>query len=255
MKKLISAPTLITVIVLSTAWAGWKLLGQRPRRPVAGSFHRSKVNSFGHTRGIVQVNLMRRLMAEQIRSTPPAPDPGAGQGHLMPSQDHPLLGRRAPAFTLKDARGMTWNLGEEVSKGPVVIVFYLGSTCTACVAHLVELDVAISRFDERGARVLAVSGDSPEFSMERIRKFGGFRIPLLSDPDHAISSAYGAWKPIPGGDEGDGEALHGSFVVERDGLIRWAYLGNRPFDDIEAILTELAKALPVRISSKPTSVR
>ncbi len=164
MKKLISASALITVIVLSTAWAGWKLLGQRPRRPVAGSFHRSKVDSFGHTRGIVQVDLMRRMMAEQDRSTPPAPEPGAGHGHLVPSQDHPLLGRRAPAFTLKDARGMTWDLGEEVSKGPVVIVFYLGSTCMACVAHLVELDVAISRFDERGARVLAVSGDSPEFS-------------------------------------------------------------------------------------------
>ena len=64
----------------------------------------------------------------------------------VPSQDHPLLGRPAPALVLNDVWGKTWTLSEEVRKGPVVIVFYLGSTCMACVTHLTELDVAISRF-------------------------------------------------------------------------------------------------------------
>ena len=68
-----------------------------------------------------------------------------------------------------------------------MVVFYLGSTCMACVTHLIELDVALPRFRARGARVLAVSGDTPEFSLERMRKYRGFQIPLLSDPDHAAS--------------------------------------------------------------------
>jgi peroxiredoxin len=244
MKKLVSVSALIAVIVLSTAWTGWKLYGQRPARPVAGLFHQSKVDGLGHTRGIVQVDLMRQIMADQVRSTPPAIVTGGELGHHVPSQDHPLLDRPAPALVLKDARGRTWKLNEAVSQGPLVVVFYLGSTCMACVAHLVELDVALSRFRERGASVLAVSGDSPEFSMERMRQFGGFQIPLLSDPDHAIASAYGVWKAIPGGEKDDGEALHGTFIVDREGLVRWAHIGDRPFADIEALLTELAKTRP-----------
>jgi peroxiredoxin len=244
MKKLVSVSALIAVIALSTAWTGWKLCGQRHARPIAGSFHRSKVDGNGHTRGVVQVDLMRQIMADQVRSTPPAIVTGGKPEHQVPSQGHPLLDHSAPDFVLKDARGKTWKLGVAVSEGPVVVVFYLGSTCMACVAHLVELDVALSRFRDRGARVLAISADSPEFSMERMRQFGGFQIPLLSDRDHAVSSAYGVWKAVPGGEKDDGEALHGTFIVDREGLVRWAHVGNRPFDDIEALLTELAKTRP-----------
>ena len=59
-------------------------------------------------------------------------------------------------------------------------------------------------------------------------------------PTTTVASAYGVWKANPGGDKDDGEALHGTFIVDRDGLVRWAYVGDRPFTDIEAILTELA---------------
>ena len=61
----------------------------------------------------------------------------------------------------------------------------------------------------------------------------------MSDPGHAVSFAYGVWKPVPGGDKDEGEALHGTFIVDRDGLVRWAYVGNRPCTDIEALLSEL----------------
>jgi peroxiredoxin len=251
MKKLVSLSALIAVIALSTAWTGWKLYGQRPARPVAGSFHRSKVDGLGHTRGIVQVDLMRKIMADQSRSNPPA----AVLEHHVPSQQHPLLDHPAPAFVLKDAPGKTWKLGEAASEGPVVVVFYLGSTCIACMTHLVELDGALSRFRDRGARVLAISGDLPEFSMDRMRQFGGFHIPLLSDLDHVVASAYGVWKPIPGGEKDDGEALHGTFVIDRDGLVRWAYVGNRPFTDIESLLTELEGMRSVTAPGHRSAVR
>jgi peroxiredoxin len=242
MKKVICASALIAVIVFSVAWTGLKLHGQHARRPVTGTIHRSKVDASGHTRGIVQVDLMRQIMADKARSTTLAIGPGEAAGHHVPSQDHPLLGHQAPALMLKDVRGKSWNLGTEVRNGPIVVVFYLGSTCMACVTHLTELDVAMAKFRQRGARVLAVSGDTPEFSLERIRKYGDFQIPLLSDPNHAVSFAFDVWKPVPGGDKGEGEALHGTFIVDRDGLVRWAFVGNRPFTDIEALLSELDSA-------------
>jgi peroxiredoxin len=239
MKKLMQSSALIAVIAACAGWAGWKLQEHRSSRPAPGLFHRSRVDRFGHTRGIVQVDLMRQIMAEQVRSAHPAGVAEAQNGNHVPSLDHPLLNHPAPAFVLADAWGKTRDLSAEVRAGPVVVIFYLGSTCMACVTHLTEIDVAISRFNTRGVRVLAVSGDTPEFSLERIRKYGDFQIALLSDAGRATASAYGVWNANPNGGKDGGEARHGTFIVDRDGLVRWAYVGDRPFTDIEAILTEL----------------
>ena len=107
--------------------------------------------------------------------------------HRVPSQSHPLIGRPAPAFELKDSTGKTWQAQDPIAREPVVVVFYLGQTCMACVTHLVELEFAISQFHARGARVLCISADSPETSRQRLNRFGDFRLPLLSDPDHATA--------------------------------------------------------------------
>ena len=156
MKKLAYASALIVVIALSAAWTGLMVYRQRPALPVAGLLHRSTVDPTvdraGHTRGIVQVDLMRQIMADRARSVPSAAEPGDKAGHCVPSQAHPLLGRPAPALVLEDAKGKTRDLGAQVSNGPVVVVFYLGSTCVACVTHLVELERAMPRFRERVRR-------------------------------------------------------------------------------------------------------
>ena len=104
MTKLIHAATLIGVIALSAGWAGWKLHVNRSQRPVAGLIRRSTVDRSGHTRGIVQVDLMRQIMADRARSAPPA-IVAATDWPPVPSQDHPLLGRPAPALVLKDSWG------------------------------------------------------------------------------------------------------------------------------------------------------
>ncbi len=156
MKKRAYASALIAVIALSAAWTGLMLYRQRPALPVAGLLHRSTVDPTvdrgGHSRGIVQVNLLRQIMADRARAVPAEPE----TGHKVATQSHPLLDHPAPPVVLNDAWGKTWNLHEEARGGPVVVVFYLGSTCMACVTHLTELDVAMARFT-RAAR--AGAGD------------------------------------------------------------------------------------------------
>ncbi len=244
-KKLLVAFALIAVAVGSVAWTGLMLYGQRPARPLAGLLHRTTVDPTvdrgGHSRGQIQVDLMRQIMADRARAVPAPAEQGDSAKHRVPSQSHPLLGRLAPPFELRDSRGKTWNSQEAVAREPVILVFYLGQSCMACVTHLVELDFAISRFRDRGARVLAISADSPEASRQRLDRFGDFRVPLLSDTDHATALAYGAWKPLPGAEKDDGEPLHGTFIIDRDGLVRWAYVGDSPFRDIDALLVELAQ--------------
>lgn len=241
MNKSVSVSALIAVIALSAARTGWMVYRQRPVYPVAGALHRTTVDPTvdrgGHSRGIVQVNLMRQIIADRARAVPA--EPGDGDGHCVSSQPHPRLGRLAPPFELKDSRGRTWKAREPIASEPTILVFYLGQTCMACVTHLVELDGAIARFRDRGARVLAISADPPEVSCKRLDRFGDFEVPLLSDPDHTTARAYGAWKPLPGGDREDGEPLHGTFVIDRDGRVRWAHVGERPFTDKETLVAEV----------------
>ena len=180
MRKRIIAAGLIAVIVLSAAWAGITIDGQRPRRPVAGSFHRSKVDAAGHTRGIVQVDLMRRIMADRARSAPPAPG-RAIPPDSVPSQAHPLLGRPAPPSCCRTPTARPATCATRSPDGPVVVVFYLGSTCMACVTHLVELDAALPRFRERGAACGPSAPTRPSSRAAR-RRFGELAIPSLERP-------------------------------------------------------------------------
>jgi mycoredoxin-dependent peroxiredoxin len=239
MRKLIQTSLLLAIIAIAGGWAGWKFDRHRASRPVAGSFHRSKVDGSGHSRGIVQVDLMRQIMAARTASTPASVAAERETVRRVPSQDHPLLRQPAPALELKDVLGTTWNLRQEVHAGPVVVVFYLGSTCMACMTHLTELDVAMSRFENRRACVLAVSDDAPETSLERACRFGGFHFPLLSDRTHAAALAYGVWNLDPQGDKDAGKARHGTFIIDRDGVVRWVHVGDRPFTDVDALLIEL----------------
>ena len=56
---------------------------------------------------------------------------------------------------------------------------------------------------------MAVSDDAPEFSLERISRYGGFQIPLLSDRDHAVALAFGVWSVGPQGDAVPGRLCMG----------------------------------------------
>ncbi|MGO9464218.1 MAG: peroxiredoxin family protein [Isosphaeraceae bacterium] len=243
MRKSAYASLLIAVIAVSASWTGLMVYRQRPALPVAGFLHRSTVDPTldrgGHTRGIVQVDLMRQIMADRARAAPATAEPAAKARHRVPSQPHPLLGRPAPALVLEDATGEIRDLGAQAANGPVVVVFYLGATCIACMTSFVELEDALPRFRARGAAVWAVSADKGEFSRERMRRYGSFQFPLLSDPDHRIALSYGVWKPRRDGDANEGEALHGTFLVDRGGSIRWAHVGDRPFTDIDALLAEV----------------
>ena len=239
MKKLAYVSASIAVILMSAAWTGLVLYRQSAALPVAGLLHRSTVDPTvdrgGHTRGIVQVDLLRQIMTDRARTVPAEPE----SGHRVATQSHPLLDHLAPPFVLNDAWGKTWNLDEEVQGGPVVVVFYLGSTCVACMTHMTELDVAMSRFQKCGARVLTVSDDAPEFSRERTSRYGGFHFPLLSDHDHAVALAYGVWNAGPEGNADAAKELHGTFIIDREGVVRWVHVGDRPFADVDALLNEL----------------
>jgi peroxiredoxin len=156
-----------------------------------------------------------------------------------PSQEHPLLGQRAPDFELSDHLRQPWRLGDRLARGPVVLVFYYGYHCNHCVGQLFALHDDVGKFRELGAEVVAVSGDPPEWTRERFRQYGAFAFPVLSDPGNQVAQAYGAYRPASGKTRED--LQHATFVIGRDGRVRWAYRGNQPFTGNRTLLYELAR--------------
>ena len=72
----------------------------------------------------------------------------------------------------------------------------------------------------RGAALLAVSGDST-FCHAEFAKARGFSFPLLSDVHRATIRAYGVH------DEDRNVAYRSTFIIDRDGALRWGQAGDR----------------------------
>ena len=109
---------------------------------------------------------------------------------IIPTHHHPLLGRQAPDFELADPEGKVWNLRELLDGRPVVLIFYYGYHCVACVRQLFDVNRDLPLFREVGARVVAISADPPELTRRRFQQYGPFGFPVLSDPGNKVAQAY-----------------------------------------------------------------
>jgi peroxiredoxin len=160
-------------------------------------------------------------------------------GHDVPTQPHPLLGKKAPDFELEDPHGDKHTLRSYLNRGPVVLVFYYGYYCNHCVSQLFALDKDWPYFHELGAEVVALSPDPPADTRQRFRRYGEFKFPVLSDPKNAVAQCYGVFQPA---ESGKAENLdHATFVIDRDGTVRWAQRGDEPFTDDLALIREVAR--------------
>jgi peroxiredoxin len=196
-----------------------------------------------HSTGTVHFDVLAKLLADDRRSAPAddwlreLADPKAT--FRVKTQAHPLLNHAAPDFTLEDHRGQPWSLPGQRGRGPVVLVFYLGYACNACVHDLFELNADRERFHRLGAEVVAVSGDSPGLTRQRFEQYGGFSFPVLSYPGHGVALSYGTFRPANGSKPE--ELLHGTFLIGRDGQVHWVSCGDTPFRNNKALLYELAR--------------
>jgi peroxiredoxin Q/BCP len=86
--------------------------------------------------------------------------------------------------------------------------------------------------------VVGISPDVPEDQLAFDRKYGlGF--PLLSDPDHAVAEAWGAWgERVRGGTTTIG-IIRSAFLVDGDGRIEHAWHAVRPEDTVPNALAAL----------------
>lgn len=136
------------------------------------------------------------------------------------------VGSTAPDFTLKrkvDGKLIDVNLAQELSQGPVVLLFVPAAFTSVCTAQLCDTGL-----DEiRSANLFGISVDSP-FAQEAWARSAGVRIPLLSDFQHQVTKAYDVVLPdLVGIGPASQRAV---FVIDKDGIIRHAEQTASPRD-------------------------
>lgn len=155
------------------------------------------------------------------------------------SQYHTFLNKPAPDFQLKDTNGRTRKLSQMRQDGPVVLVFYYGYHCNHCVSQLFQLNDDLRYFQELGARLVAVSADPPELTRERFKQYGAFGFPVLSDPNCRVARIYEVFQPAVAAK--DAVLLHGTFLIDREGLVQFAAMDYWPFDSNRTLLYKIAQ--------------
>ncbi|WAB83275.1 peroxiredoxin [Microcella daejeonensis] len=130
----------------------------------------------------------------------------------------PALDAPAPDFTLRDQHGATAVLSEIVGERPVVLVFFPLAFTGTCTGELCELRDNIALFDDAGVELLAISVDSTA-TLREFAERERYPFRLLADfwPHGEVARRYGVLL------EDKGFAARGTFVIDREGMLRAAF--------------------------------
>lgn len=131
------------------------------------------------------------------------------------------LGTPAPEFALKDQHGQVVSLSSFKGKKNVVIVFYPFSFSGTCTGELCAMRDDLGSFQNENAELLTISCDHM-FSQRAFAEKEGYKFPVLTDfwPHGAASKAYGVF------DEERGCAVRGTFIVDKEGILRWQVING-----------------------------
>ncbi len=146
-------------------------------------------------------------------------------------------GAQAPDFTLPDADGSPVSLSSLRGKR-VIVYFYPAAMTPGCTKEACDFRDSLSSLASSGFAVLGISPDSPA-KLAKFRDRDGLTFPLLSDPDHSVLEAYGAYgEKMMYGKKTVG-VIRSTFVVGPDGKVEQAYYGVKATGHVARLRKEL----------------
>lgn len=129
-------------------------------------------------------------------------------------------GTPAPDFTLPAADGSTVSLSDLRGRR-VIVYFYPAAMTPGCTKQACDFRDSLDALQAAGFAVLGISPDKPA-KLAKFVERDALTFPLLSDPDHAVLEAWGAWgektmygKKVTG-------VIRSTFVVDPDGVVEVA---------------------------------
>ncbi|QOV87437.1 peroxiredoxin family protein [Humisphaera borealis] len=169
--------------------------------------------------------------AKDLGERPPLDQLGPFRWHPSP----------APAFSAPAADGAAINL-ESYKGKPVVVIFYLGYGCLHCTQQLAAFAPLAKQYAEAGISLVAISTDDREslhkaWEGAKLQDAGQFPFPLAADPKMDIFKRYNCY------DDFEKSPIHGTFLIDGKGLIRWQDISAEPFMDGAFLLKEARRLL------------
>jgi peroxiredoxin Q/BCP len=146
-------------------------------------------------------------------------------------------GDEAPDFTLPDADGNQVTLSSLRGKR-VIVYFYPAAMTPGCTKQACDFTAALPDLTSAGATVLGISPDAPA-KLVKFREKEQLTFPLLSDPDKAVLTAYGAYgekmnygKKIMG-------VIRSTFVIDAEGKIEKAMYAVKATGHVDRLRKDL----------------
>ncbi|MEC5198177.1 peroxiredoxin Q/BCP [Arthrobacter sp. PL16] len=146
-------------------------------------------------------------------------------------------GESAPDFTLDDAAGNEMTLSS-LRGGKVVVYFYPAAATPGCTTEACDFRDNLASLGAAGYTVLGISPD-PVAKLASFSEQEALTFPLLSDEDHAVAEAYGAW----GEKKNYGKTYEGlirsTIVVDEEGRVALAQYNVRATGHVAKLRRDL----------------
>ncbi|HEY5312786.1 MAG TPA: DUF2092 domain-containing protein [Pirellulales bacterium] len=149
--------------------------------------------------------------------------------HVTGHEPQQLLGRPAPAFSLKTLAGEHVRLADLLAAKKIVVLDFWATWCAPCVEGLPRVAAAVGRFKDRGVVFYAINQEEDADTIHAFLKQKQLDLPVLMDADGEVSGEYKA-EPIPL-----------TVIIDPDGRVQAAHFGvsKDAIDHLQQQLTDL----------------
>ncbi len=164
----------------------------------------------------------------------PSPEPStdetlaAGRVDLEPLGPLAWVPSPVEPFALDDTNGKPFDLAAHKGRN-VVVLFYLGGKCAHCMQQLQEFGKQMKAFEAADTDLVAIGTDTLEDAKALKSNTDGikFPMPFLPDPSLGVFKKYQAF------DDFENQPLHGAFLIDKQGNVRFQRISADPFLDAE----------------------
>jgi peroxiredoxin Q/BCP len=149
-------------------------------------------------------------------------------------------GDRAPAFALPDADGRTVRLSS--FRGQRVLLYaYPAAMTPGCTTQACDFRDNLAAFSGQGMAVVGISPDAPE-RLAAFRDRDALPFTLLSDPDHSVLEAYGAWGEKKNYGRTYLGVIRSTFVISPTGRIEHVFSNVKATGHVAKLIRDLSLA-------------
>jgi peroxiredoxin len=149
-------------------------------------------------------------------------------------------GAPAPEFELEDQDGQRLSSQELLAASVLVVCFFRGRWCPFCVGQLEAMNLVLPQIAAKGAALVAISPQTVRQSFFMADQHR-LRFPLLSDGRNQVARRFGLVYQVPeyersvyqrafvnlplaNGDDSWELPIPATYIVGRDGIVRYASL-------------------------------